>query len=296
MANLKRFRYPLHMKSGFVILAGRSNVGKSTLLNALVGTKVAIMSPKPQTTRHPVRGVLHDPRGQIVFVDTPGVFLGKKDSVSKRLNAIVKESLEGIDAILYVVDPARAPGEEEEYIQKLLKTSTKPILYLVNKSDLSEKNRPFLSVYHAVDIGQEGSVEVSAQTHKNLNLVVDKLYEILPEGEPFYPDLQISDMAHKEWLEELIREKCFFALQQELPYSIKVRVEDIEQHEDGSRFIQATILTTEDRYKGMIIGAKARKLKEIGSAARKDLELVTGAKVFLELTVKVDGKWQQKFH
>jgi GTPase len=284
------------MKSGFVILAGRSNVGKSTLLNALVGTKVAIMSPKPQTTRHPVRGVLHDPRGQIVFVDTPGVFLGKKDHVSTRLNDIVKESLEGIDAILYVVDPARAPGEEEEHIQKLLKTSNKPILYLVNKSDLSEKNRPYLRIYHAVDIGQAGSAEVSAHTHKNLNLVVDKLFELLPEGEPFYPDLQISDMAHTEWLEELIREKCFFALQQELPYSIKVRVEDIEQHEDGSRRIQATILTTEERYKGMIIGAKGQKLKEIGTAARKELELVTGAKVFLELTVKVDKKWQQKFH
>jgi GTP-binding protein Era len=283
------------MKSGFVILAGRSNVGKSTLLNALVGSKVAIMSPKPQTTRHPVRGVMHDPRGQIVFVDTPGVFLGKKDHLSKRLNDIVKESLDGIDAILYVVDPARAPGEEEEMIQKMLKAAKVPILYLVNKGDLTEKQRPYLEHYQSVDVGQDGSCDVSALTHKNLNLVVDKLFEMLPEGEPFYPDLQISDMAHKEWLEELIREKCFFALQQELPYSIKVRVEDIEEREDGSRYIQATILTTEDRYKGMIVGAKAKKLKEIGMAARKELETVTGGKVFLELTVKVDEKWQQKF-
>lgn len=284
------------MKSGFVILAGRSNVGKSTLLNALVGSKVAIMSPKPQTTRHPVRGVLHDPRGQIVFVDTPGIFLGKKDGVSKRLNDIVKESLDGIDAILYVVDPARAAGDEEAFIQKLLKGSKTPILYLVNKGDLTETQRPFLADYRALDIGQVGSCDVSAKTHKNLNLVVDKLFEILPEGEPFYPELQISDMAHREWLEELIREKCFFALQQELPYSIKVRVEDMEERDDGSRYIQATILTTEDRYKGMIIGAKASKLKEIGAAARKELETVTGGKVFLELTVKVDNKWQQKFH
>src|SRR3990167_7456106 len=284
------------MKSGFVILAGRSNVGKSTLLNALVGSKVAIVTSKPQTTRHPVRGILHDPRGQIVFVDTPGVFLGKKDLVSKRLNELVKESLEGIDAVVYVVDPTRAPGAEEDFIRTTLKAAKKPILYLVNKADLAKEERPFLDVYRAVNVDQDGSVEVSAKSHKNLNLVVDKLFEILPEGEPYYPDLQITDMAHKDWLEELIRKKCFIALQQELPYSIKVRVEDIEQHEDGSRFIQATILTTEDRYKGMIIGAKARKLKEIGSAARKELELVTGAKVFLELTVKVDGKWQQKFH
>ena len=116
-------RYIFGMKSGFVMLAGRSNVGKSTLLNALVGSKVAIMSPKPQTTRHPVRGVLHDPRGQIVFVDTPGVFLGKRDRVSKRLNELVKESLEGIDAIVYVVDPTRSPGKEEALIQAILATA-----------------------------------------------------------------------------------------------------------------------------------------------------------------------------
>jgi GTP-binding protein Era len=283
------------MKSGFVMLAGRSNVGKSTLLNALVGSKVAIMSPKPQTTRHPVRGVLHDPRGQIVFVDTPGVFLGKKDGVSRRLNDLVKETLVGIDAILYVVDPTRAPGAEEEFIQSLLKNAGKPLLYLINKGDLSEKERPHLEHYRAVDVGQQGSADVSAKTHKNLNLVVDKLFELLPEGEPYYPDLQITDMAHKEWLEELIREKCFHALHEELPYSVRVNVEDMEEREDGSRFIQATILTTADRYKGMIIGKGGIRLKEIGMNARKELETVTGGKVFLELTVKVDEKWQTRF-
>ncbi len=283
------------MKSGFVILAGRSNVGKSTLLNALVGSKVAIMSSKPQTTRHPVRGVLHDPRGQIVFVDTPGVFLGKKDQVSRRLNEIVKESLDGIDAILYIVDPTRSPGAEEAFIQSILKSAKKPILYLVNKGDLSKAERPFLETYRAVDIGQDGSADVSAKTRKNLNLVVDKLFEMLPEGEPFYPDLQITDMAHKEWLEELIREKCFHALNEELPYSVKVRVEDMEEREDGSRFIQASILTTEERYKGMIVGKGGRRLKEIGMAARKELESVTGGKVYLELTVKTDAKWPSRF-
>lgn len=283
------------MKSGFVILAGRSNVGKSTLLNALVGSKVAIMSPKPQTTRHPVRGILHDPRGQIVFVDTPGVFLGKKDNVSRRLNELVKESLDGIDAILYITDPTRAPGAEEDLIQTLLKTASKPILYLVNKGDLTAKQRPFLETYRAVDVGQEGSADVSAKTHKNLNLVVDKLFALLPEGEPFYPDLQITDMAHKEWLEELIREKCFFALKQELPYSVAVRVEDMEVRNDGSRYIEATILTTDDRYKGMIVGKGARKLKEIGAASRKELESVLGTKVFLDLTVKTDPKWPSRF-
>lgn len=283
------------MKSGFVILAGRSNVGKSTLLNALVGTKVAIMSPKPQTTRHPVRGVLHDPRGQIVFVDTPGVFLGKKDAVSKRLNEIVKESLEGIDAVVYVVDPTRGPGPEEDLIRQTLKSAKKPILYLVNKADLPKKDRPFLDAYRAVSVGQEGSAEVSAKTHKNLNLVVDKLFELLPEGEPFYPEMQLTDLAHKEWLEELIREKCFHALEQELPYSVKVEVEDIEERRDGTKYVAATVWTTDDRYKGMIVGARGQKLKEIGTATRKELETATGMKVYLELRVKVDPKWQQRF-
>lgn len=283
------------MKSGFVILAGRSNVGKSTLLNALVGSKVAIVSPKPQTTRHPVRGILHDPRGQIVFVDTPGIFLGKKDSVSKRLNELVKESLDGIDAVVYVTDPARAPGEEEEHIQKLLKSASNPIIHVLNKGDLTETQRPFLGAYRAVDVGQLAILDVSAKTHKNLNLLVDKLFEILPEGEPFYPEMQLTDMGHKEWLEELIREKCFSALQEELPYSIKVLVDDLEKRPDGSQFISASILTTEDRYKGMIIGKGGARLKEIGSAARKELEDATGSKVYLELHVKLDPKWPSRF-
>lgn len=276
------------------MLAGRSNVGKSTLLNTLVGSKVAIMSPKPQTTRHPVRGVLHDERGQIVFVDTPGLFLGKKDAVSKRLNELVKESLEGIDAIVYVVDPTRAPGNEEERMQAILKATDIPIILAVNKKDLPKKQKPYLDEARAIDVGQVGSAEVSAKTHANLNLVVDKLFEILPEGEPFYPDLQITDMKHKEWLEELIREKCFIALNQELPYSIKVVVDEIEK-ENGRNTIEATIYTTEERYKGMIIGKGGRMLKEIGIAARKELEAVTGDRMYLDLRVKVDPKWPQRF-
>jgi GTPase len=283
------------MKSGFVILAGRSNVGKSTLLNALVGSKVAIVSPKPQTTRRPVRGVLHDPRGQIVFVDTPGLFLGKADPVSKRLNQLVQESIEGIDAIVYVVDPTRAPGQEEEHIREILRKTSVPVVVAVNKSDLPAVERPYLGSGLTVNVGQKATLDVSAKTHSNLNTLVDTLIGLLPEGEPYYPDMQISDLAHKEWLEELIREKCFFALQQELPYTIKVDIDDMEVREDGSRYIEATILTTDDRYKGMIIGAKGSKLKEIGSAARKELEAVTNAKVFLELHVKVDPKWPSRF-
>jgi GTP-binding protein Era len=282
------------MKSGFVILAGRSNVGKSTLLNALVGSKVAIMSPKPQTTRHPVRGVLHEDRGQIVFMDTPGLFLGKKDAVSKRLNVLVKESLEGIDAIVYVVDPTRAIGDEEHALQKMLKAANVPIIMAVNKKDLPEIKKPFLDIVREIDVEQIGSVEISAKEHTNLNLIVDKLFEILPEGEGYYPDQQVTDIGNKEWIEELIREKCFYALGEELPYSVAVGVDNIEQKGDLRKII-ATIYTTEERHKGMIIGKGGKKIKEIGSATRNELEAVTDDRIFLDLQVKVDPKWPLRF-
>jgi GTP-binding protein Era len=283
------------MKSGFVVLAGRSNVGKSTLLNALVGTKVAIVTPKPQTTRHPVRGILNDPRGQIVFVDTPGVFLGKKDPVSRRLNQIVEEQLDGIDAVVYVMDPTREPGTEEEAIRAILRKLSTPKLVAVNKSDLPAENRAFRDAMLATDVGQATTLEVSAKRRQDLNLLVDKLFELLPEGEPFYPELQLTDIGHKEWLEELIREKVFLRLEQELPYTIKAEVTDLETRADGSQFIAATVWTTEDRYKGMIIGAKGSMLKQIGTDVRHELESATNAKLFLELTVKVDPKWPQRF-
>lgn len=283
------------MKSGFVMLAGRSNVGKSTLLNALIGQKVAIMSEKPQTTRHPVRGVLNDKRGQIVFVDTPGVFLGKKDPVSKRLNELVKESLEGIDAIVYVVDPTRPSGDEEKLIQELLMKANAPIILVVNKTDLHARERQYMDDVKRIAIGEKQRFEISAMTHKNLNKLVDALYDLMPIGEAYYPELQVTDLTHKQWIQELIREKAFEYLGQELPYSIHVEVEDMEEREGGSLYIQSTIYTSEERHKGMIIGKAGQKLKAIGSAARKELESTSGRRVYLELNVKVDPKWRERF-
>jgi GTP-binding protein Era len=282
------------MKSGFVVLAGRSNVGKSTLINALVGTKVAIVTPKPQTTRHAVRGILHDQRGQIVFVDTPGVFLGKKDAVSKRLNDIVKESLDGIDAVVYVMDPTREPGVEEEAVQAILRKLKVPIVSVVNKSDLPERQRPFVERMKQTDVGQTQTLTISAVKRQDLNRLVDVLFELMPEGEPFYPDMQLTDLERKDWISEVVREKVFLALEKELPYTVKVVVEEIEDENHLTR-IEATIWTTDDRYKKMIIGAKAQKLKEIGSAARKELESASGRKIFLKLMVKADPKWPQRF-
>ena len=276
------------------MLAGRSNVGKSTLLNALVGSKVAIVTPKPQTTRQPVRGILNDPRGQIVFVDTPGVFVGKKDFVSRRLNEFVKSTLEGVDAIVYVMDPTRGPGIEEDAIRTMLLASRIPVIAVVNKSDLEEE-RPFRRENLEADVGQQETIEISARKNKDLKKLVDELFDLLPEGPRMYPDLQITDMRHKDWVEELIREKVFLSLEEELPYSTKVSVEDIEEREDGSRYVQAVIWTTDERYKGMIVGAHGSKVKEIGTKAREELEEALQAKIYLELNVKVDPKWQERF-
>ncbi len=282
-------------KSGFVVLAGRSNVGKSTLLNALVGSKVAIVTPKPQTTRHPMRGVLHDDRGQIVFVDTPGVFLGKGDPVSQRLNQIVREQLEGIDAVVYVTDPTREPGEEEAMIQKILRAAPLPILLVVNKSDIEEMDRPFTETMKQIDVGQKQTLEVSATKHQNLNKLVDALFELMPVGEAFYPDLQLTDLSHKDWLEEVIREKVFLRLEQELPYTIKVEVTDIQPRGEAKTYISATVWTTEERYKKMVIGRGAEMIRQISMDARKEIEAATDKSAFLELTVEVDPKWPQRF-
>ena len=282
-------------KSGFVVLVGRSNVGKSTLLNALVGTKIAIVTPKPQTTRLPVRGVLTDEdRGQIVFVDTPGVFL-KQDAFSQRLNQLVKEQLEGIEAVLYVVDPARPFGPEEEHLQKLLTALSIPIILLINKCDLAEEQRPYMKDALAIDVGQQATLKISALERKDLNRLVDTLFEMMPEGEPFYPSTQMTDLSHKDWMSELIREKVFIRLRQELPYTVKVEVEEIVSVSETTERVVAHIWTTDERYRKILIGAGGRMIKQIGIDARKELEASMGKKVYLELDVRVDAEWMKRF-
>ncbi len=283
------------MKSGFVVLAGRSNVGKSSLLNALIGTKVAIVTPKPQTTRRPVRGILHDKRGQIVFVDTPGVFLGKKDALSQKLNSLVREQLEGIDLVVYVMDPTREAGAEEEDIRKLLRKLSVPIIAAINKSDLSDAEKPALDEMRNADVGQRTTLEISALNHSDLNRLVDTMFALMPEGEAFYPDQQLTDVSHKEWLSEIIREKCFMRLEKELPYSIMVEITENEQPAEGKRHIEAVVWTTDDRYKKMVIGSKGSMIKQIGMDARKEIEAATGDQIYLKLEVKTDPKWPQRF-
>lgn len=282
-------------KSGFVALVGRSNVGKSTLLNAIIKTKVAIVTPKAQTTRLPMRGILHDPRGQIVFVDTPGLFLGKKDALSQKLNTIVREQLTGIDGIVYVVDPTREPGEEEEGIQEILKRTEVPIILVINKIDVTSLRRPYTDHFRKLQIGQKATIEISALQETDLAHLVDTLFDLMPIGEPFYPEHQLTDTRQADWLSEFIREKIFLRMEEEVPYTIHVEVTSNEVRQNNDRFIAATIWTTDERYKGMIIGARGQMLKRIGMDVRQELELVMDTHVYLELHVAVDPKWPERF-
>jgi GTP-binding protein Era len=281
-------------KSGFVTLVGRSNVGKSTLLNALIGTKVAIVTPRPQTTREPVRGIFSEKRGQLVFVDTPGVFLGKRDVLSQHLNTVVDTQLEGIDTIVYVVDPGREPGPEEEMIQQKLRALTTPIVLVINKSDLTESQRPFLDAAREIDVGQLSTLEISALRGTDVNRLVDTLFALVPEGEPHYPVEQRTDLTHPRWLAELIREKCCLHLREEVPYSIHVEVQQLEERNAELMYAAAMIFTSDERYKRMVIGAGGSMLKAIGSDVRKEWQASTNRRLYLDLQVSVDPKWMTR--
>lgn len=278
-------------KSGLVVLVGRSNVGKSTLLNALVGTKVVITSPKPQTTRHVIHGVINDPRGQIVFADTPGVFRHMNDPLTARLNDKVRDSVTGVDAVIYVVDATRHVGEEEKAVRRMVEAAGVPKILVINKTD---RELPFKDEYLAWAEGFIQVIELSALTNKGIRPLIEAIFEILPEGPPLYPPEQISNVESRFWLAELIREKIFLSMGDEVPYSTTVVVEETAERENGTVYIHAVILTTAERYKRMLVGHGGRRVKEIGATVRKELEQVTGRKHYLELEVRVDERWQER--
>ncbi len=278
-------------KNGLVVLVGRSNVGKSTLLNSLVGSKIAITSPKPQTTRHVIHGVVNDERGQIVFADTPGVFKHAPDRLTSRLNEKVREALGGVDAVVYVVDPTRYVGEEEKLVHRMVAEVKQPKILVLNKSDA---NQPFRDEYLAWKDEFDKVVEVSALRGKSLKNLVDAIFDILPAGQALYPAGQLTNVENKMWIEELIREKIFLKTHEEVPYTTAVEVEEMEQRENGLTYIKAAVLTTSPRYKKMLIGEGARRIRDIGSAARKELESVSGKKVYLDLEVRVEERWQER--
>lgn len=276
-------------KSGFAVMVGRSNVGKSTLLNALVGSKIAITTPKPQTTRLPIHGIVSRDEGQIVFVDTPGVFKKAKDALTKRLIDSVKESLREIDVVLYVVDPTRAIGEEERMALKLIEKLTIPKILVINKIDVHAP--AFIEYYRDLSENFDHTISVSAKNGTNVRELGELILSLLPEGEAYYPIGQMTSMPHEVWLAELIREKLYLRLREELPYTIHVDVHEVAERENGTLYIRATIVTGNERYKGMIIGKGGRGIREIGQSTRKELATIMNRPIFLDLDVDVDPHW-----
>lgn len=280
-------------KSGFAVMIGRSNVGKSTLMNTIIGSKIAITTPKPQTTRLPIQGILTTDEGQIVFVDTPGVLKGAKDVLSKKLAKSVSASLHDVDVITYVVDPTRQIGDEEKAVMHMIKNTKAKTILVINKIDLDRK--PYIDFYRDLAENFDDVIEVSALRGTHTKQLVEKIFDVLPEGEYLYPEDQLTNMPNKTWLAELIREKLFLRLRQEVPYTTHVEVTELEERKNGMIFIKGTVFTNDDRYKGMIIGQGARGIREIGQSVRKELEQVMEKNVYIELSVEVDPHWMQKF-
>ena len=279
-------------KSGFVAIIGRPNVGKSTLLNFLIGEKLAAVSNKPQTTRNPVRGIYTKPQGQIIFVDTPGMH-DPRDPLGNWMVKEVDKSLDGVDLVYWMVLPMPPQPYEEKILDKIKGLKT-PVFLIINQVDRFPKPAilPVLEHYGQAHHFQE-MIPISAKEGDQVGLLVQKTFDRLPEQDPFFPEDQISDQNERFMVTEVIREKLFRFTEQEVPYSTAVAIDTFKEKSKKLLHIAATIVVEKDSQKAIIIGKGGEMLKRIGQAARMDLEQSMGKKVFLELWVKVIDQWKK---
>ncbi len=282
-------------RSGFVAVVGRPNVGKSTLVNALVGHKVAITSDKPQTTRHTIRGVLSRPEAQIVFVDTPGIHKPLHRLGSYMVQTALA-TLEDVDAVLFVVDGTSPPGAGDRYVAERLAHLSRPVVVAVNKMDLLTPSQveSAISAYSTL-CPVAGALAVSAQTGRHLEELVQMLIRLLPEGPPYYPLDTVTDRPEEFLVAELIREKVLHLTREEVPHAVAVVVERMARREGRDLIdISATIYVERESQRGILIGKGGRMLREIGRLAREEIEAWLGSKVYLELWVKVSEDWRER--
>lgn len=281
------------MKSGTVALVGRPNVGKSTLVNTVIGHKVSITSPKPQTTRFPLQALLQEERGEVMFVDLPGIFQKATDALSKKVNRqTLKEVEKDFDIFLYVVDPTRRREFEEGRVLGIVRNISKPKILVINKADEELK---YLPQYEFLKDEFEDVITISALKNKHVKTLMDMIFEKLPDKKESTIDPQIKQMPlgndSKTYVAELIREKVFLQTRKNLPYTTMVTVDEITERDNGSLYVKAQIVTTDIVYKKMLIGVGGRKIKEIGSMTRRELEMATNKHVYLDVEVVVDKHW-----
>jgi GTPase len=283
------------VKSGLVALVGRPNVGKSTLLNALLGQKLAIVSDKPQTTRSAVRGVLHRPKGQIVLVDTPGLHK-PRTLLGQRLNDLVRGTLAEVDLVLQLVDAAAGVGAGDRFLAAELGKVPTPKLGVVNKMDAASRAKMAAALQAAAELADFAEVvPVSARDGTQLDLLVELILRHLPEGRPLYPEGHTSDEPEQHLVAELIREKALAVVRDELPHSVAVLVEEMgpDPQREDLLVIRAFLFVERASQKPIVVGKGGSVLRDIGTRARAELEALFGTQVYLDLRVKVAKEWQR---
>lgn len=279
------------MKSGIVTIIGRPNVGKSTLINYIVQEKISIVTPKPQTTRFRILGVKNLNDAQIVFVDTPGFHLAKSALNKYMVNTAIK-SLEGTDLVYFMVEPGEYINKDYEELFRILRENPAKVFLVINKIDLYKKPE----IEQSKNLFSEKfpfseSIAISALRGKNVDSLIEKTVEYLPEGPQYFPLGETTDLSIEQRIAEIIREKLYLMLKQELPYESAVTVEEIKERENGMIYIRATIYVAKESQKGIVIGANGAMIKKIGTASRLELSELLKKPVFLDLHVKVEEDW-----
>lgn len=282
-----------HFKSGFVAVVGRPNVGKSTMINALIGDKIAIVSDKAQTTRNRIICVYTDEEKQIVFMDTPGVHKPKHKLGEFMVDAAIA-SLKETEAVLFVVAGNEKRGPGDDFIIEQLRKVKVPVFLVVNKIDTLKKDEIIAAIASYGDFDFAGVIPISAKDKENLHELLKVLGEYLPEGPQYFPEDMITDQPERLIISDIVREKILLATRDEIPHAIAVDVDEMKTRPDGTTYIRATIYCERDSQKGIIIGNKGALLRKIGAEARVDIERLLATKVYLDLWVKVKKDWRNK--
>lgn len=282
-------------KSGFISIIGRPNVGKSTFLNHVVGQKIAIMSDKPQTTRNKVQGVVTTEDSQLIYIDTPGIHK-PKHKLGDFMVKVARNTLREVDVIMFMVNADEKIGPGDRFIIDMLKDTETPVFLIINKIDLIHPDDLLQTIVtYKAEYDFAEIVPISALKGNNTDRLLETLKKYLPVGPKYYPDDQVTDHPERFIISEFIREKVLHATREEIPHSIAVIIEKIEREEKRDIVnIMATIVVDRDSQKGIVIGKRGALLKEIGTKARHDIEMLLGTKVFLELWVKVEKDWRNK--